>query len=277
MSLTEYMPEVSEEYKPLLAAAFTMAENAGRIQMSYFRKAGLRQSTKLNDSDIVTVADKESEASILEYIHQNFPSHGIISEESGKEHEDREWRWVIDPLDGTTNFAAGLPAFCVSIALEHNGEAVVGVVFAPYLGELFYAVDGYGAWLNGRRIHCSDKAQLSKAVVATGMPYDRNDNPDNNLSEISRMAMRVRGIRRMGSAAIDLCYTAAGFFDAYWELNLKRWDVAAGQLIAAEAGAMIESIRSDRNHSILVSNPQLYKTVREILLTITEALLPKNY
>ena len=267
MSLTEYMPEVSEGYKPLLAAAFTMAEKAGEIQMRYFRKAGLQQSTKLNDSDIVTVADKESEASILEYIHQNFPSHGIISEESGKEHEDREWRWVIDPLDGTTNFAAGLPAFCVSIALEYKGEALIGVVFAPYLGELFYAVDGYGSWLNGQRIHCSDKSQLSKAVVATGMPYDRNDNPDNNLHEISTMAMRVRGIRRMGSAAIDLCYTAAGFFDAYWELNLKRWDVAAGQLIAVESGAMIESIRSDRNHSILVSNPQLYKTVREILLT----------
>lgn len=267
MNLTEYMPEVSEEYKPLLAAAFEMAEKAGNIQMSYFRKSGLQQSTKLNESDIVTIADKESEAAILEYIHQNFPSHGIISEESGTEHEGREWRWVIDPLDGTTNFAAGLPAFCVSIALEHNGEAVVGVVFAPYLRECFCAVKGCGAWLNGNAIHCSDKAKLSKAVVATGMPYDRNDNPDNNLSEISRMAMRVRGIRRMGSAAIDLCYTAAGFFDAYWELNLKRWDVAAGQLIAAEAGAIIESIRSDRNHSILVSNPHLYGEMREILLS----------
>ncbi|MDE5814040.1 MAG: inositol monophosphatase [Muribaculaceae bacterium] len=248
-----------------MEAALAMAEKAGDIQMSYFRTRDLKQSTKLNDSDVVTIADKESEAAILSYIRQHFPDHGIISEESGRDHEDREWRWVIDPLDGTTNFAMGLPPFCVSIALEHNKEAIVGVVYAPYLNECFYAAKGAGAWLNGSPIHYSDKAEMSKAVVATGMPYDRNDNPDNNLSEISRMAFQVRGVRRMGSAAIDLCYTAAGFFDAYWELNLNRWDVAAGQLIATEAGAIVESIRSDRNHSILASNPRLIDSMRRIL------------
>ncbi|MDE5997148.1 MAG: inositol monophosphatase, partial [Muribaculaceae bacterium] len=195
----------------------------------------------------------------------HFPDHGIISEESGLDHEDREWRWVIDPLDGTTNFSMGLPPFCVSIALEHNKEALIGVVYAPYLKECFYAAKGYGAWLNGQAIHCSEKDEISKAVVATGMPYDRNDNSDNNLAEISRMAFRVRGIRRMGSAAIDLCYTAAGFLDAYWELNLNRWDVAAGQLIATEAGAIVESIRSDRNHSILASNTHLITSMHHIL------------
>jgi len=245
-----------------------MAENAGRIQLQYFRKDGLRQSTKLNDSDVVTIADKESEASILSYIREHYPSHGVISEESGRDHDDREWRWVIDPLDGTTNFSSGLPAFCVSIALEHNREALIGVVYSPYLGECFYAVKGVGAWMNGKPIRCSDKVELSKAVVATGMPYDRNDNPDNNLAEINRVALRVRGIRRMGSAAIDLCYTAVGFFDAYWELNLNRWDVAAGQLIAKEAGAVIESIRTDRNHSILASNPRLYLSFRQLLLPL---------
>lgn len=242
-----------------------MAEEAGNIHMHYFRKSNLEQSTKLNDSDVVTIADKEAEASILKFIHEHFPSHGIISEESGRNHDEREWRWVIDPLDGTTNFAMGLPAFCVSIALEYKEETVLGVVYAPYLGECFYAVKGAGAWLNGNSIHCSDKAEMSKAVVATGMPYDRNDNADNNLAEICRMALRVRGIRRMGSAAIDLCYTAAGFFDAYWELNLNRWDVSAGQLIAAEAGVIIESIRANRNHSILASNPILHSAVRQIL------------
>lgn len=267
MSLTKFLPDIDLEYKPFLISALTMAEKAGEIHLTYFRKPNLEQSTKLNDSDVVTIADKESEASILEYIHQHYPSHGVIAEESGRENEDREWRWVIDPLDGTTNFAMGLPAFCVSIALEHNREAVVGVVFAPYLNECFYAVRGCGSWLNGNRIKCSDKAELSKAVLATGMPYDRNDNPDNNLAEICRMALCVRGIRRMGSAAIDLCYTGAGFFDAYWELNLNRWDVAAGQLIASEAGAVIESIRSDRNHSILASNPHLYPIVRQILVS----------
>lgn len=267
MNLTQYRSVVPEgEYQEFLTAALTMAEKAGEILMRYFRKSGLEQSTKLNDSDVVTIADKESEAYILDYVHRNFPSHGIISEESGKDHEDREWRWVVDPLDGTTNFAMGLPVFCVSIALEHNEEPVIGVVYAPYPGECFFAVKGGGAWLNGTGICCSDKSELSKAVVATGMPYDRNDTPDNNLAEICRMALCVRGIRRMGSAAIDLCYTAAGFLDAYWELNLNRWDVSAGLLIASEAGAVIENIRSDRNHSILVSNPALYPAIRRVVL-----------
>lgn len=265
MNLSSFLPDNAGEYRHLLAAAFEMAENAGNIHMTYFRKAGLEESTKLNDSDVVTVADKESEAFILDYIRRQFPRHGIISEESGMDHEDSEWRWIIDPLDGTTNFAMGLPAFCVSIGLEHNRETVLGVVFAPYLGECFYAVRGIGAWLNGKAIRCSDKAQVSKAVVATGMPYDRNDNPDNNLSEICRMALCVRGIRRMGSAAIDLCYTGAGFFDAYWELNLNLWDISAGQLIAKEAGVIVESIRTDRNHSILASNPHIHAAMREIL------------
>lgn len=265
MKLNYNLPGIPQELQTYLAAALAMAEKAGEIQMRYFRTSGLEQSTKLNDSDVVTVADKLSEAAILDHISRHFPEHGIISEESGREHEDREWRWVIDPLDGTTNFAAGLPPFCVSIALEHHKEARLGVVYAPYLGECFYAVKDAGAWLNGHEIRCSDKDEISKAVVATGMPYDRNDNADNNLAEICRMAMRVRGIRRMGSAAIDLCYTAAGYFDAYWELNLNRWDVAAGQLVASEAGAVIESIRTNRHHSILATSPRLHSSMRQIL------------
>lgn len=265
MDWNPILNELPREYSNYLREALTMAEIAGKIQLNYFRCDSLQQSTKLNDSDVVTIADKESEAAILSFLHEHYPAHGIISEESGLDHENREWRWVIDPLDGTTNFASGLPVFCVSIALEHHREAVVGVVFAPYLKECFCAVKGYGAWLNGKRIICSVKSELSKAVVGTGMPYDRNDNPDNNLPEISRMALRVRGIRRMGSAAIDLCYTGAGYLDAYWELNLNRWDVAAGQLVAREAGAVIESLRTDRNHSILASNTQLFPAIKSIL------------
>lgn len=264
---TDYNREaIPDEYRPLLDAAFHMAREAGEIHMRYFRQKDLQQSTKLNDSDVVTIADKEAEAAVLDHIRRHFPDHGIISEESGRDHDDRSWRWVVDPLDGTTNFSMGLPAFCVSIALEHDHEPVIGVVYAPYLGECFHAVKGRGAWLNGHRIHCSDKAEMSKAVVATGMPYDRNDNPDNNLAEISRMALQVRGIRRMGSAAIDLCYTAAGFFDAYWELNLNRWDVAAGELIAREAGVVVVPIRTGRNHSILASNPRLIDGMRCVLM-----------
>ncbi len=266
MKLTEFLPDITDAHKTFLNAALIMAEKAGDIHMKYFRKSNLQQTTKLNDSDVVTIADKESESAILDYIHKNFPNHGIISEESGNDHGDREWRWVIDPLDGTTNFSMGLPVFSVSIALEHHHEAIVGVVFAPYLNECFYAVKGEGAWLNGKPIRCSDKTKISQAVLATGVPYDRNDNADNNLSEICRMALKVRGIRRMGSAAIDLCYTGAGFLDAFWELNLNRWDVAAGQLIASEAGVIIENIRSQRNYSILASSPGLLNEIRKILL-----------
>ena len=265
MKLTAYMPDIPLEYRQFLEAALIMAESAGDIHMKYFRCADLPQTTKLNDSDVVTIADKEAEAAIIGYIHQHFPSHGIISEESGPENLEREWRWVIDPLDGTTNFSAGLPVFSVSIALEHHGEAVVGVVFAPYLQECFYAVRGCGAWLNGRPVHCSSKAELSKAVLSTGMPYDRTVNPDNNLSEIARMSLHVRAVRVLGSAAVDLCYAAAGFTDGFWELNLNLWDVAAGRLIATEAGAVIESVRANRNHSLIASNPLLAASIREIL------------
>ena len=266
MDLKKFYPSgLSDREMSFLKAALDMAEKVGLIQLRHFRKANLEQTTKLNDSDVVTIADKESEKFILDYIHIYFPDHGIISEESGKENEEREWRWVIDPLDGTTNFSSGLPAFCVSIALEHFGEPIVGVVYSPYLQECFFAVKNKGAWFNGHRIHCSEKTELSKSVVATGVPYDRNENSDNNLKEINRVVLKVRGIRRMGSAAIDLCYTAAGFFDAYWELNLNRWDIAAGVLIAKESGALTESLRSDRNHSILVSTPSLFPAIRQLL------------
>lgn len=267
MELLKYLPSgLTDKESDFLKSALIMAEKAGDIHLKYFRKRDLEQSTKQNDSDVVTIADKESEKEILEYIRFHYPQHGIISEESGRDHDEREYRWVIDPLDGTTNYSSGLPVFCVSIALEHNGEAIVGTVYAPYLKECFYAVKDKGSWLNGESLHCSDKDVLSKAVVATGVPYDRKENPDNNLKEINKIAYRVRGIRRLGSSAMDLSYTAAGFFDAYWELNLNRWDIAAGQLIAKEAGVIIESIREDRNHSILASNPNLLSSMHQLLL-----------
>lgn len=253
------------KYDDYLSTALSMARAAGDILMDYFRTSKLDIHTKLNASDVVTSADKASEALIKGVIHEKYPDHGIIAEESGAEHADKEWRWVIDPLDGTTNFSQGLPVFCVSIALEHHGEAVVGVVYAPYLGELFHAVKGEGAFLNGKPIHCSAKENIAEAVVATGVPYDKNVNPDNNLREIVDVVPNVRGLRRLGSAAIDLSYVAAGFFDAYWELNINRWDVAAGILIVKEAGGIVEFIRTDRNFSPLASSPKLLSQMRSLL------------
>ncbi|MDE6335413.1 MAG: inositol monophosphatase [Muribaculaceae bacterium] len=251
----------------LLDNAISMAREAGEILLSYFRGNALEVTSKLNDYDIVTTADKASERHIISSIRSLFPTHSIITEEAGELCGESELRWVIDPLDGTTNFSQGLPVFSVSIAVEHNTKPIVGVVFAPYLNELFYSVEGKGAYLNGKKLKCSNKERLEEAVVVTGIPYDKRDNPDNNIKEVSKVAPKVRGLRRMGSAALDLCYVAAGFFDAYWELNLKRWDVAAGTLIAQGAGAKLFSIRENRNHSILMAAPGVCDKMLEILLT----------
>lgn len=241
------------------------AREAGDIQMRHFRSGNLDVKVKYNDYDVVTVADKESEKHIISRIREYYPGHDILSEESGEEGLESDWRWVIDPLDGTTNYSQGLPVFSVSIALEYKGEPVAGVVFAPYLNELFSAVKGGGAFLNGQPIHCSDKTNLREAVVATGMPVDKKENPDNNLDNISRVSTEVRGIRRLGSAAIDLCYTAAGLFDAYWELALHRWDISAGMLIAAEAGAEVVFFRPEREYSILAASASIYPSFRKLI------------
>lgn len=239
------------------------AREAGDIQLRYFRSTHLDISEKLNAFDVVTTADKESERYLIGKIRTAYPDHSILSEESGSESREEEWRWVIDPLDGTTNFSSGLPVFSVSIGLEHRGKVVAGVVFAPYLNELFKAIKGKGATMNGRPIRCSDKSQLATSVLATGVPYDKDRNPDNNLDNICRLAVKVRGIRRYGSAAMDLCYVAAGYLDGYWEMGINIWDVAAGQLVAMEAGAKTVSFRNDRNIAVIAANPALLDILRK--------------
>ena len=258
---------IENNYKEFLDFAVETARAAGALQLNYFRGSSLEISTKQNDYDVVTAADKVSENYIIESIRKRFPTHAILTEESGYVAEGNDYRWVIDPLDGTTNFSQGLPIFSVSIALEFKGEPIVGVVFAPYLDELFQALKGGGAFFNGNPVRCSSKCRIEESVVATGIPYDKNQNPDNNIKELSKVAPKVRGLRRLGSAAMDLCYVAAGYFDAYWELNLNRWDVSAGTLIAQEAGAKIYSIRENRNHSILAVAPGISEKMLEILLT----------
>lgn len=241
------------------------AREAGGVHLAYFRSQNLDIQTKYNDFDVVTRADKESEALVISRIKDNFPHHDILAEESGENGNDSEWRWVIDPLDGTGNFSQGLPLFCISIALEHNGEPVLGVVFAPYLDEMFTAIKGHGAFLNDRPIFCSVKHNLAHCVVSTGIPVDKKENTDNNLDNILRVGTEVRGLRRLGSAAIDLCYTAAGFLDAYWELALHRWDIAAGMLIAGEAGCEVELFRPERPYSIMSCTPGIHPQLRRLV------------
>lgn len=257
-----YLPE------KLLEDATEMARKAGEVQLRYFRGTHLDIQTKLNNSDIVTAADKAAEKMITDTVTALYPDTDILSEESGAtagRTQSSGLRWVIDPLDGTTNFSQGLPLFSVSIALEKDGETLLGVVYAPYLQEMFTAVKGRGAFLNGRRISCGTKTDLSQAVIATGFPVDKDSNPDNNIDNVARVTPRVRGMRRLGSAALDLCYVAAGFLDGYWEMNLHEWDVAAGRLIAAESGARYEIWRPDRNICAIAASPGIFPSLRNCL------------
>ena len=242
----------------ILGDAVAMAREAGEAQMRLYRSGHLDIVEKQNAFDVVTAADKASERIVVDAINRLYPSHSILSEESGLHEGDSEWLWVIDPLDGTTNYSNGLPLFNVSIGVKHNGETVVGVVYAPALGEMFTAVKGGGALLGGTPIKCGSKTLLEQAVVSTGFPYDKAVNPDNNIAAASRVIPVVRGLRRLGSAALDICYVAAGFLDGYWEMSLNEWDVCAALLIASEAGAQWTDFRHDRNRSVLAASPAIF-------------------
>jgi myo-inositol-1(or 4)-monophosphatase len=215
------------------------------------REAGLLLKEKLNDLhtieykgeiDIVTEADRMSEALILAAIRRKYPVHDILSEESAATQNSSSFRWIVDPLDGTTNYAHGYPVFCVSIALEIEGEVCLGVVFNPMLDEMFCAERGSGAFLNGRRLAVSAAAILSHSLLATGFPYDIRESKDNNINYFVEMARKARAIRRAGSAALDLAYVAAGRFDGFWELKLRPWDTAAGCLLVREAGGLVTDL-----------------------------------
>lgn len=253
-------------YNEFLNFAADIAQVAGDIQKEYFRSKKFGITEKGNAFDVVTTADKESESIICSMIHMKYPSHSILSEESGLFQADAEYQWVIDPLDGTTNFSSGLPLFNVSIGLKHNGTTVAGVVLAPALNELFYAEKGKGAWLNGKRIKVKPQRSLEHSVISTGFPYDKALTDDNNLGNVARVLPHVRGLRRLGSAAIDICYVAAGFLDGYWEIALHEWDVCAASLIATEAGATVTPLRNDRDVSLMVTTPGIHDKLRALLL-----------
>ena len=252
-------------YEQLLADCVRWAKEAGRIQLELFRSDRLNVEAKFNDSDVVTDADKASEKAIISEIRRAYPEHSVLSEEAGADKRVNDWLWVIDPLDGTTNYSSGLPSFCVSIGVQNKGQTVVGVVYAPYLGEMFTAVRGKGAFLNNRQIHCGLNTDLHKAVVSTGFPVDKDRTADCNVDNAVRVLPHVRGLRRLGAAAVDICYVAAGLLDGYWEMNLHEWDVCAGLLIAEEAGAAHKFFRQDRNVSVLVASPGIMTALEPLI------------
>ena len=217
-----------------------IAREAGALLMQYFRQ-GLKIEYK-GDADLVTAADRASEVLIRERVSQQFPSHDVLGEEQGLKDRGSEYRWYVDPLDGTTNFAHGYPVFAVSMGLEYRSgdeEArIAGVVYDPTRDELFTAEKGKGAQLNGKPIHVSKAAQLKECLLATGFPSrKRHKNP--NIFFYHQITLKTHGVRRPGSAALDLCNVACGRFDGFWEFNLSPWDTAAGVLIVEEAGGRV--------------------------------------
>ena len=250
----------------LLDDAIRCARLAGTAAMEYFRqKDRIESRNKLNDSDIVTVADRVSESIIKDFITRHYPEHSIMSEESELIDGDAPWRWVIDPIDGTSNFFAGLPLWSVSIGLEYRGATEIGVVYIPVLDELFYSSRGCGAFLNGRRITVAKENTLSKVLVSTGFPVDKATNINNNLDSVERILPKVRDLRRLGSASIDMCYVAAGYLGGYWELNLHLWDICASTLIVNEAGGTVTRYRDDRNISVVCGNEKIHDQLLDIL------------
>lgn len=211
------------------AAGALLKENVGKIKKIEFKGA----------VDIVTEVDRASEELIMARIKKTFPGHGILTEESPELKQDSPYKWVIDPLDGTTNYSHGFPFFCVSIGFEEAGEVTLGVVYDPMLDELFVAQKGKGASLNGDKISVSKIEELGRGLLATGFPYDLRVSKANNLDHFSAFAVKAQAIRRAGSAALDLCYLASGRFDGYWEMKLRPWDTAAGVLMVKEAGGSV--------------------------------------
>ncbi|MBI5560967.1 MAG: inositol monophosphatase [Deltaproteobacteria bacterium] len=224
--------------------------------ISAARKAGLQLKESLGRAgrvefkgavDIVTEMDIMAENLIVAAIRERFPDHGILTEESTEAMplHGSPYRWIIDPLDGTTNYAHGYPAFCVSIAFEEKGVVMSGVVYGPMLDELFTSEKGNGAYLNGKRISVSSAATLNESLLATGFPYDVRTSDEDNLDHFSNFAVRSQAIRRAGSAALDLSYVGCGRFDGFWEMKLKPWDIAAGALIVEEAGGRVTGFRNN--------------------------------
>ena len=228
----------SNDCSTYLATAIQAAEAAGTVLRDY-AKSGFRIDYKAA-INLVTDADRQAEEQIVRTILSAYPSHRILAEERGQDGStDSPHQWIIDPLDGTTNFAHGFPFYSVSIGLEYNGESILGVVLDPVRGELFTGIAGQGAYLNGARLHVSSIDSLERALLVTGFAYNIRETPNNNLDHFSRLSLRAQAIRRTGSAALDLCYVASGRFDGYWEVKLSPWDMAAGIVLVREAGGIV--------------------------------------
>ncbi len=252
----------------LLEAAVAASQEAGALLLKY-AEAGFHIEYK-NPINLVTDADRAAEQCVIDRIKAHFPTHRFLAEERGRlEEEQSPYLWIIDPLDGTTNFAHGYPAYCVSIGLEYQGRCVLGAVFDPSRKELFTAIEHRGAQLNGRPLHVSNTMALDVSLLVTGFAYDIRETPRNNLDHFVKFALKAQGLRRTGSAALDLCYVAAGRFDGFWEVQLNPWDMAAGSVIVREAGGRLTDFRgkdlSIYGQELVASNGRIHEAMLSVL------------
>ncbi len=253
----------------MLQLAIEAALQAGRFLKMNIGRIKQIEHKLGNERNLVTEIDKKAEHLIIEMIRRRYPDHDFLGEESGSHNTASEYKWVIDPLDGTTNFTHGLPIFSTSIALERKGEVILGVIYDPSADELFTAEKGKGAYLNNRRMQVSQTTSLMQSLVVTGFPYNIGSNPDNAVEHFTNFLLESQAIRRLGSAALDLSYVACGRFDGFWEVSLNPWDMAAGILFVEEAGGKFTNFKgfpSDiYSQNVLATNGLIHDQMLSVL------------
>ncbi len=255
----------------MIETAKKAALAAGEIIMQHFRKVPPEAIRSKQKNDFLSFVDEQSEQAIISTIRNAFPDHAFLAEESGASQNSDAHLWIIDPLDGTTNYITGLPVFAVSIALQFKGELILGVIYDPLHEEMFWAEKGKGAFLNDQPIHVTQKARLDQSLIATGFPFKAKHFLDTYLAAFKDVFQSSVGMRRMGAAAIDLAYVAAGRFDGFWEIGLSPWDIAAGAILIREAGGRISDFWDNddflHKHYTLASNGRIH---RELMAKITK-------
>jgi len=256
--------------------AIRAARRAGELMIRQLNQLESLQVAEKGRNEFVTQVDQAAEAAVIEVIRDHYPDHAILAEESGSQGE-HEYQWIIDPLDGTTNYIHGFPVFCVSIAVAQAGELQHGVVYDPLRQEIFSASRGQGAQLDGRKIRVSKRTSLRQSLIATGFPYRMNlEHIDRYLGMLRAVMLDSAGVRRPGSAALDLCYVAAGRVDGFWELGLSKWDIAAGALIIREAGGRISDFRGTDGYlesgNVVAGNPKVYAALSRLLAPFTAGI-----
>ncbi|UYQ92490.1 inositol monophosphatase [Chitinophaga horti] len=253
----------------MLKATLLKATQAGAKVLKEYFNGTFEISSKSTANDLVTEADKKAEAAILAAIREDYPDHYILSEETGEIYSDSTIKWIIDPIDGTVNFAHNIPLCCVSIGVEQDGEMILGAVYNPIINEFFFAQKGFGATLNDQKISVSKKTDMSKACLVTGFPYNWEEMPNDPMQVFERFVKQGLPVRRLGSAAIDLCWVAAGRFDGFWEHNLNSWDSAAGALIVQEAGGKVTDFEGKPYRSsqrkVLATNGHIHAELLNVI------------